>query len=131
MTPPTKEPSADSLPDPCLSSLENSPGERTAAALAAYDQDQEKGLKLIGLRSLTPRGLAVAFICWLLLILALVFGSILLTLWATPAKGSGVSSTAVLPLESVSAGLTAKRRFCSPSRLCDGFRSISEINPFD
>src|SRR4051812_18985290 len=72
-------------------------------------------------------GLVVLSICWLLLVLALVSGSILLILWGMPAWGSTASSTAALHWASDWDGWTARRQFCSPYLLCDGLsRTLPE-----
>lgn len=52
----------------------------------------------IGLKSLSPRALAAVFICWLLLILVLVFGFIPLTCAETLPRGGRLSLMDASPL---------------------------------
>lgn len=130
-TSPTRAGSADSLRDLYLSTLENCRGERTEAALAAYLQDQEKPMSPIGLKSLSPRALAVAFICWLLLILVLVFGFIQLTCAETLPRGGRLSLMDASPLGSGLGIWMGRRLYCSASRPCDAWSPTSTDGPFD
>lgn len=79
----------------------------------------------IGLASLTPRTLAAVFICYLLLLLGLVFGCTLLISWATAGEATGPSSTAVLPWERSLDGWMARRLYCSAPQPCEDWRPTS------
>ena len=88
-------------------------------------------LERIALSLRTPRGLAALCICWLLLILALVFGFTLLISWPMPPSDFVRNSTAASPSESDSGGWAARRLYCSPHRPCDAWSPFSEDAPFN
>lgn len=89
-------------------------------------QSQESLRARITAFLLTPRVLVVPFICWLLLILALLFVFIPRISWGTPVEDESVNSTGASPSENDSDGLMDRKLFCSPSLLCDGSRSVLE-----
>jgi hypothetical protein len=82
-------------------------------------QSRASRLELITLFFRSPRGLDVLCICWLLLILALVFAFTLLTSWEMPVEGSAANSTAVSRWENGWDGWTNRKLYCSLSPQCD------------
>jgi hypothetical protein len=120
----TKAHSADCSLEDWPSFLENCPGGTMRPLFRA------SLLERIAASSRTPRGLAALCICWLLLILALVFVFTLLTTWETRARDFVVSSTAVSQSENDSDGWMARRLYCSPRQPCDAWSPFSEDVPF-
>lgn len=99
--------------------LENSPGGTTPPTSPA------SRLERIVLWLRSPRGLVVACICWLLLVLAAVFGFTLLTSWEPLIKVSAASSTAASLWEKGSDGwMVRKRSFYLPPPLDDSTNTL-------
>ena len=119
----TKGRLGDSSLEDWASFLENSPTEQTSP------HSGESKQALIGLGSLHRRALAVVFICWIAFVAAMVFGFILLTSLATPAKASDRSSTVASPWASGLDGWMGRRLWCFPRQPCDAWSPFSEDGP--
>lgn len=119
----TREPSGASWLAPFSSTQENSQTEATGPL------SRVSRLELFILTLRTLPGLIVLSILWILFLVALVFGSMLLTLWAMQPRGSAASSTAVLLWASDLGIWTARRLYCLADRPCDASSPFSEDSP--
>ena len=120
----TKAHSADCSLEDWPSFLENCPGGTMRPLFRASLPER------IARYVRTARGLAALCICWLLLILALVFGFTLLTTWEIPARGFVVTSTDASPSEKSLDGWTARRLYCSAHQPCDAWSPTSADGHF-
>lgn len=116
----TREPSEDLAQVRSPSSPGNSLGEKMPPLFRVSLPER------IARWSRTPQGLAGVCICWLLLLLVLLFGFTLAISWGTLARASNVSSMAALLWENDLAGSTGRRPFSCLSPQCEDWSNTLE-----